>query len=505
MSEMITLKQQSWIQNFIETLKTNRNAQTMLVLLLGMIVAAIGGALIGITGQGIWIILGTIGAGAGMMMVLRPGFGVIVLVAFIFLNLSDVIEVTFGIPSLNKLLIALIFVGVLGTRIVIQKRPIIFRNTEGLFLLYGMVMVTSSYFSNFPETAFSHIIDFVKDYVIVIILVQVCDNERVWKSIIWTVIIGAAFLSTLSSYQMLTGDTENTFFGLANAPKHEIVAGFDNTRPTGPLEDPNFYAQILLMILPMATYRLIGEKGWVRGVALYCTGIIVLCVIFTYSRSAFLMMMGITFFIILERKLNVYKIFGMGAIILALVMPILPAGYLDRIGTITGSSELAQRGQTEMSFQGRNSEMIVAIEMFLDHPLIGIGYASYDKNYQSYSRRLGMDMRTEERETHSLYLEIAAETGVAGIIVFGLFMFAVFKSMHDAREKLKKIARHDLIPWVWGLQFGLMSYLMTSIFLHDGYVRYLRLSIALAVSATALVDALMHQKEQEEKTKKGIA
>jgi putative inorganic carbon (hco3(-)) transporter len=468
-----------------------------------LLVATAGGAAIGITGQGTLIVIGLIGAGSGLMMVLRPAFGVTILVIFVYLNLSDVIEVAFGIPSLNKLLIAFIFVGVLGTRIVIQRRPIIFRTTEGAFLIYGLVMTVSSFFSLYSEDAFGHIIDFAKDFAIVLILIQVCDDLKTWKTMQWVLIISAAFLALLSCYQMLSGDTTNTFFGLANAPKHEIVAGFDNTRPTGPLDDPNFYAQVLMMILPFATYRVIDEKEKLpRLIALICAGLIVLAVVFTYSRGAFVMMLVVTFFIIQERRMNVYKIGALAVLILTLLTPILPAGYLDRIATITGTSDLAKRGQTEVSFQGRNSEMLVAIEMFLDHSLIGVGYASYDKNYQAYSRKLGMDNRTEARETHSLYLEVAAETGILGIGAFCFLYYAIFMSLHRARKQLLRINRPDLVSWVWGLQFGLISYLLTSFFLHDGYVRYLRLSIALAVSATAMVEALVRQHD-EEKRKRG--
>jgi putative inorganic carbon (hco3(-)) transporter len=336
-----------------------------------------------------------------------------------------------------------------------------------------------------------------------LILIQVCDDLKTWKTMQWVLIFSAAFLALLSCYQMLTGDTTNTFFGLANAPKHEIVAGFDNTRPTGPLEDPNFYAQVLMMILPFATYRVIDEKEKLpRLIALICAGLIVLAVVFTYSRGAFVMMLVVTFFIIQERRMNIYKIGALGVIILTLITPILPAGYLDRIATITGTSEMAKRGQTEASFQGRNSEMLIAVEMFLDHSLIGVGYASYDKNYQAYSRKLGMDNRTEERETHSLYLEVAAETGILGIGAFCFLYYAIFMSLHRARKQLLRINRPDLVSWVWGLQFGLISYLLTSVFLHDGYVRYLRLSIALAVSATAMVESLVRQHD-EEKRKRG--
>ncbi|MDQ7036648.1 MAG: hypothetical protein Q9P01_18000 [Anaerolineae bacterium] len=52
------------------------------------------------------------------------------------------------------------------------------------------------------------------------------------------------------------------------------------------------------------------------------------------------------------------------------------------------------------------------------------------------------------------------------------------------------------------LQFGLLAYMVNSIFLHDSYVRYLRLSIALVVSSTALVDALLAQQTAKQNRKR---
>lgn len=479
----------------------NRTFLQTLVLVVGTAVALVGSAIIGITNAGIWVILGVIAGFTGIVMVLRPAFGVFVLVAFVYLNLSDIIEVQFGIPSLNKLLIALIFIGVIGTRSVIRRRPITFRVTEAILLLYGIVILLSGLTSSDPSMAFDNIIDYAKDFAIIIILVQVCDDERVWKSIQWIVMASAALLALLTCYQMLTGDTSNTFWGLANAPVHQITEGYDNTRPTGPLGDPNFYAQMLLMVLPMAAYRFLDDRRiFNRFLGLTFTTLIALAIIFTYSRSAFLMMSIVAFMIILERRINIFKLVAVGTIVIAAALPVLPPGFLDRIATLGGVDQ--STGVQEASFTGRTSEMIIAGQMFLDHPVLGIGYSAYDENYITYSSRLGMDNRLQAREAHSLYLEIAAETGLAGIIAWVLLIVALLRMFHNARIHLAVIHRHDLISWVNGLQFGLIGYLLTSIFLHDGYIRYLRLSIALAVSASVIVDTLVAQ--QQEKRKRGL-
>ncbi|NWF71318.1 MAG: O-antigen ligase family protein [Chloroflexi bacterium] len=481
----------SWIKNS----EQRRQMLRVLLVACGALIAIGGSAAVGAIANGWLVVLGGIAAIMGLLMVLRPSFGMTVLIVFVYMDLSNLIEVNWGIPSLNKLLVALIFVGVIGTRALVQRRPIVLRSVEGAVLFYGFIIAVSSYVNGEVDTAFDQLIDFAKDFAIVLILVQLCDSEVVWKRMQWAIIISAGFLAMLTCYQMLTGDTTNDFFGLAKAPVHQIVEGFDNTRPTGPLDDPNFYAQILLMVYPLAAYRVLDEKRLrAKGLALLCTLLIVGAIIFTYSRSAFMMILIISALIVLERRMNVYKIAALAGVVLLVALPILPQGYLDRMATITGSTSSAE-GQTELSFRGRSSEMIVAMQMFSTHPLLGIGYSAYEEHYLTYSIHVGLDNRLENRQAHSLYLEAAAETGIVGLAAFVFMYLMVFRSLWIARKQLIRIGRSDLVLWLSGLQFGLMGYLMTSIFLHDDYVRYLRLAIGLAISASALTEALVRRYE----------
>ncbi|MFN8373169.1 MAG: O-antigen ligase family protein [Anaerolineae bacterium] len=173
----------------------------------------------------------------------------------------------------------------------------------------------------------------------------------------------------------------------------------------------------------------------------------------------------------------------------------MPKGYLDRMATL-GSAGADAGGQTEASFRGRSSEAIVATQMFMDYPLFGIGYSNYERNYQRYSQVLGLDDRSEERQAHSLYLEAAAETGVVGVFAFTLMYLFTFRSVWISRKQLIQIGRSDLLPWLTGLALGLVAYLLTSIFLHDDYVRYLRLMIGMNLSVSALTEALVHEYNQ---------
>ncbi|MFN8373170.1 MAG: hypothetical protein U0694_09890 [Anaerolineae bacterium] len=302
------------------TTTNKRQLKKMSVVAAGTLIALAMSAAVGAIANGWLVILGAIAVVAGLFMVMRPPFGMFVLIVFVYLDASNIIEVNWGIPKLNQILVALIFVAVLGTRAIIQHKPLRLRATEGAVILYGFAITLSIFANNSTVTnpkVFNQLMDFVKDFAIILIIVQVSDEEKAWKTMQWTIMFAAAFLSLLTCYQMLSGDTSNDFYGFANAPVHEIVTGFDSTRPTGPLVDPNFYAQILLMVFPLAAYRVVDEKKKLpRAMGLICAALIVGAIIFTYSRSAFIMILVVSVAIILERRMNIYKFAAIGVAIL---------------------------------------------------------------------------------------------------------------------------------------------------------------------------------------------
>jgi O-antigen ligase len=463
-----------------------------------------GSFMIGKTNIGVFIFGGIIAGMVALSIALKPEGGLYVLIVFVFANVSDVLEVAFKIPSTNKPLVALIFVGTLGSRIVLQRKQLIFRTTEISILVFGLALIASLFTAVDKTESISIAVDWVKDFAILIIMVQLCTRESVYKKAIWAVILTAGFLSLLSTYQNITRDFANNFYGLANAPVHQITSGFDSVRVTGPLDDPNYYGMILLSVLPAAIYRFFDdEKRWRRILGGICAGLIVTTVILTYSRGGFVALIVVSALIIRDRKMNPYKIAGIIIFALVVVSPILPKGFAARITTLGGfvGGDEGKR-QTESSFRGRTSEMIVAVQMFQDRPIFGVGRDNYPKLYQHYSRRVGLDDRTQEREAHNLYLETAAEMGIVGLAAFTIMIIAIFKGLFSAKQDVVTINRHDLVPWISGIQYGLVAYLVASIFLHGSNIRYFWLIISFSLASRVMVEQLLaqHQRRRREQS-----
>lgn len=471
----------------IRSTSTQTRFLEALLSVLAIAVALLGGMVIGATEYSYLILAATLALAVATSILIRPELGLYILVVFVFANLSDVLEVQFGIPDSNKFLVGLIFAGTFATRIMMQKQPIIFQITELLIMIYGLVIIASLFFAPGAPDSITLVIDWAKNFAIILIIVQFATDERIWKRMQWVLIMIAAFLATLSAYQVLTGSYDSNFFGLANAPVFQVTDDFDNHRVTGPIFDPNYYGMFLMMVLPIALYRILTDQNPVaRMIALLLATPILLTILFTYSRGAFVSLIVVSLLIAFERQFSPYKVIPIVLVVIFFLAPVLPAGFVERLATLADVFNVDPRNQTELSLRGRSSEAIIAYRMFLDHPLLGVGYNNYAANYLSYSSRVGIDRRFEERDAHSMYLEVAAETGIIGVMAFSAMIVALFIGMHRARQILFKVQRADLVGWVNGIQFGLLGYMLASLFLHADYVRYFWLIVGLSASCLVM-------------------
>jgi O-antigen ligase len=194
---------------------------------------------------------------------------------------------------------------------------------------------------------------------------------------------------------------------------------------------------------------------------------------------------------IVRHSLSPAKV-ALGLALLFVVWQFVPANYTERLATtlnLLPGSEVEVRN--EVSFRGRTSEVLVAWQIFADHPLVGVGLDNYKHYYQDYAQPLGWDNRREERSAHNLYLETAAETGLIGLVTFSAIIGAAFWRAYRARKSFMRAGQYDEAALVWALVVSLIGYLIASLFLHGAYPRYfwLWVGIMLALPQVAATQA----------------
>jgi O-antigen ligase len=141
----------------------------------------------------------------------------------------------------------------------------------------------------------------------------------------------------------------------------------------------------------------------------------------------------------------------------------------------------------DSSFAERKLYALTAWAMFLDHPVLGVGAGNYTVHFDRYADKVGFSARDYEQPgevhyPHNLYLEIAAETGFVGLAVFAGVVAAAFLGLRRARAVL--LARGDRVSadFARAFEIALVGYLVSSVFLHGHFQRYLWLLFGFAAA-----------------------
>jgi len=473
-------------------------------LMLGMGLLAIGiGATLGvgvsILDNPIYIIAGLIAIIAALVCLIYPKIGLYTLVAITYLRLSDVLVNFYGAPSIAKPFISLM-IGIVLVRWWYYERPV--QGTikaVALVFGYGLVIILSIFRASDFTAVIGALDDYWKNAVISIIVVSLLTESKNLRNVIWSLIIIGIFLGTISVFQYLTGTFDNPYWGFGISSLQTIAGSSGGYRIAGPIGDPNYYSQIMLAITPLAFSRFLDEKKFIwKAIALYGTAVTIFAVIFTFSRGAFIAFVIVVMVMFYFHPPNPREFIIAGAVVIFL-LPFIPKDYASRILTLSifGNQTTVQN---DSSLRGRSSEYIAAWMMFSDHPILGVGISNYETNYQSYSRQIGLDPRTEARSAHSLYLEVAAELGLAGVAVMATIIFVIYRAVSRAWSDLRKAGDIYHSEMVLSVGLSILGYLIAATFIHDAYPRYFWLLIGIGLSVTEVARSAIEQRILSYKT-----
>jgi putative inorganic carbon (HCO3(-)) transporter len=466
----------------------NVTKNDLFYLLMSIIVAALGVVAISNTNNniGLYGLMGLLAIAVVMAIIIKPSLGANILVLAIFTNISDLLTKQ-GYPGIIKALVAVVAAALVLRYLYIGQVPLGHSKTakvEYFLLAYFMVVIASYLVASDKAVAMAEITDLGKDIVIIYCILFALRQSQTWKQTIWLMLITTAALCLLSVYQLVTGNYQQDFFLLATIQMDQALGVTGLPRVGGPVNAPNLWAQVLVALSTLAMFRILYERQTIKKfAAVVMLGIFLYIILNTYSRGAYLALIIIAFLILftLKKRFNLFVPLSI-ATILILLFPFLPATYRDRFTSLFVVT--TENGVYEdTSLRGRSSEMLTGLAMFAEQPILGVGAGNYKPNYQRYAQIVGIEFRAEPRDPHSLYVQLLAETGVLGIAAFLVMVFFLFEALNRACRAIEESPHLiEWLPWISSFRFAILSYLLTSIFLHNAYIRYFWILVALALA-----------------------
>ena len=394
-------------------------------------------------------------------------------------------------------------------RLVIRRERLVVDRTLLVMLAFLAVLLASAFAARGYSTAVARIATFGIEGLLTYFLVRNAFHGLVdLRVAIIAIVAAATLLAGLSVLQAVTGDYEQDYMGLAQRSLEHLERGEAPTtgpemgledRAFGPVGDPNRFAQILMMAVPLAFVLGLNARTR-RGAlaAMVCTLILLGGVLVTYSRGGFLTLVVL---LMLTGPLGLIRPRRVFALLLAgiVLTPILVPGYAGRVLSISGVAALFGSTQVEADgpTRGRTTEMLAALAAFTDHAVLGVGPGQYLPYYSvEYQAHPEISIRelAEPRRAHSLYLEIGAEAGTIGLIAFLAIPLLLLRDLRALRHELAR-RRPELARLAAAFSLVLLAYLGTGVFLHLAFERYYWFMIGLTAAAAGVLDKWTAQQD----------
>ena len=301
----------------------------------------------------------------------------------------------------------------------------------GLFVINGLVSVGGA---ESLQVALLYAV-FLSAYFLVVNLFR----SRAWLRKAWLTLLFSGSLScAFGITEIFTGDV--------NASWVDMKSFSQTVRITGGFENPNVYAEYLLILVLLSFLYLLEQKtGKEKIFGLFTLAVLLFCLVNTWSRGAWLGLAValIVYFLIVDKRSPVYLVgVALSAPIVTLLIPKSILARVLSIGNLSDSS-VSYRFSVWKGVLRMLSETLWCG--------VGTGHSAFSSLYSAFAYGGSVGIR----HAHSLYLQIVVEFGIIGFLIVAavLFIFVqmCFQHFVDARNDENKRLPAACVSSVVGL------------------------------------------------------
>lgn len=182
---------------------------------------------------------------------------------------------------------------------------------------------------------------------------------------------------------------------------------------------PNSLGGVAMGAVPYVVFMWgVWRRLWQRAALLALAGSSMLCVLYSGSRTSYVAMLSFLVFWFARSRHKV-RWLVIGAVAAPLALAVLPEEYIERFRTIGAAEE-------DGSQTARKVIMNDAWIIFTENPA-GVGLSCFPfVRHARFGRA---------QDTHNLYLEVATNLGVQGLVAFFLFVGAMMAGFFNAHRR----------------------------------------------------------------------
>lgn len=364
-----------------------------------------------------------------------------------------------------------------------------------LFGGYGLLRIFGGSVGSFASNPSSIPELWVKDMLVVAAVLLGATSIRRIRDMSWLMVLSLFVLAGPALVQHLTGTYSVDWFGLARN-ESGFIDGVERVQVGGPLGSANPLAQWLLTALPIALhFAVAGATGGRRLVASGASLLAVSGVIATQSRQGLLVLIALGFlWTILYAKPQRKSLLRVGGAIAALVLVVVAvnptrwARQVERLGEV--AALVGADIDPESSAAGYAGTFWAGYDMFVDHPLLGVGHGNFTERYPAYVLERGIDGSGKARAAHNGVIHLLAETGFIGAALFGAALSLVVFSLFRARSRLRAYELQGDAQLATALVVSLGAWVSSSMFQGLFHTEQLAVVLGLAMGLVFAANGL---------------
>lgn len=463
--------------------------------LVGGLILAFGGPLAGVA-----VVVGLVGA----LLVIRDmelGFwgtiGVVCLLPFATIPIDLGLTPTFLDLALGAV------VGVWALRLITgQERQVVTAPITVPIIIFLIVAIFAFIFGlnngPFTPTLARKFAELLLSIGFVIVVVDYCrDWVRLERAITIALLGGGAAAVVAILLWLMPDDTANTilnFLTRIGYPGGWVIRYIEENpalseRAIGTSIDPNALGGLLTLFGALTVPQVMTKHRLLpRWITFGITGAILLAILLTFSRGAFLALGASVAFLAVVRYRKLIPL-GIGGVILLFILPWTQA-YVVRL--IQGLSFFSFYN-TDLASQMRLGEFRDAWSLIVRYPLFGVGFAG-SPDIDLY---LGVA---------NVYLSIGQQMGLLGLVAFFAIMVTLFGYAFFNYDYFRTDSTHSAI-WlglhaavIGGLAAGVFDhYLFNTEFHHTVTAFWLFVGLAVATTRLATIEGGEPRKRESAK------
>ena len=313
--------------------------------------------------------------------------------------------------NIFALIIGLVLLAALLLLAAVQNRPALRLKTVGLPLL-GFILATVVGVAVSPDIGEGVRVFcfFLASFLLWAVMAGSLTDERRLRKMLAVIYIGVVAAAAVAVVQRLLGVEVN-----ATLTDLDTNAGMPG-RVFSVYENPNNYAEIIVLLLPVAAVWAATLKGKNQRICA-CAGLLlpVAALLMTYSRSCWV---GFALTVVVFMFFCNKKVLPVFLLLALLAVPLLPQTIWNRILTI-GSTRDTSNMYRIYIWRG-------VLRMLQDWGVIGVGLGP--ENFRPVYLLYCDPLATPAPHSHMVYLEVWVEMGILGIGSYLAYYFTTIRN-----------------------------------------------------------------------------